>query len=82
MQACEIKWLMMNKIISKNIQNTCRSKNLFNECKKQNIKMAIASSSIRDYLDLAIKKMKIENYFEIIISGDDVKIANQIQKFS
>jgi len=74
MQACEIKWRMMNKIISKNIPKYMPGvKNLFNECKKQNIKMAIASSSIRDYLDLAIKKMKIENYFEIIISGDDVK---------
>jgi len=68
------KWKMIRNILMKKTPKFMPGvKKLFRECKKQNIKMAIASSSIKNYIDLAIKKMGIKNLFEIIINGDDVK---------
>ncbi len=36
---------------------------------------ALASSGHRDYIELALSKIGIEDYFETIVSGDDVKHA-------
>lgn len=73
-QACTYKWKMMHEIINKKTPKFMPGvKKILKECERENIKMAIASSSIKSYLDLAIKKMKIKNFFEVIISGDDVK---------
>jgi len=41
--------------------------------KTNNLKIAIASSGTRKYINLVLKKFDLENYFDIIISGDDVK---------
>jgi len=68
------KWKMIKNILMKKSPKFMPGvKKLFNESKKQGIKMAIASSSIKNYLDLAIKKMNIKNLFEVIVNGDDVK---------
>lgn len=41
--------------------------------KKNKLKIALASSGARKYINLVLEKFKIANYFDVIISGDDVK---------
>lgn len=73
-EAREIKWRAMHKIMIKETPKFMPGvKKLFKECKKENIKMAIASSSIKNYLDFVVNKMKIRNLFEFILTGDDVR---------
>lgn len=45
---------------------------VLNFLKNQNITIALASSSERSWIDEVLQKLDIENYFEIIVSGDDV----------
>src|SRR4030042_667206 len=40
---------------------------------KSGYKIAIASSGTRRYINLVLSKFKIANFFEVIVSGDDVK---------
>lgn len=47
--------------------------NLLNILKKANKKIAIASSSEREYIEYVINKLNIKDFFEIIVSGYDVK---------
>ncbi len=47
--------------------------NLLNILKKANKKIAIASSSEREYIEYVLDKLNIKDFFEIIISGYDVK---------
>ncbi|MDP3244926.1 MAG: HAD-IA family hydrolase [bacterium] len=41
--------------------------------KKNNFKIALASSAVGEYIDLALDKFNLKNYFEVIIAGDMVK---------
>jgi len=41
--------------------------------KKKDFKIAIASSGTREYINTVIAKFKISSYFDLIVSGDDVK---------
>jgi HAD superfamily hydrolase (TIGR01509 family) len=38
-----------------------------------NIRLALASSSSRDCIDMVLDKFKLKEYFHVIVSGDDVK---------
>ena len=40
---------------------------------KSGYKIAIASSGTKKYIDMVLNKFKIANYFDVIITGDDVK---------
>ncbi len=40
---------------------------------EQGIKMAIASSSTREIIDAAIKHLRLEDYFDVIVSGNEVE---------
>jgi len=42
-------------------------------CQDLNLKIALASSGTNRYIDVVLKKFDIAKYFEIIVSGDDVK---------
>ncbi|HNV97336.1 MAG TPA: HAD family phosphatase [bacterium] len=76
LDACILKWRAVKKIISKASPKFMPGvKKLFKECEKQNIIMAVASSSVKNYLDLAINKMGIRNLLKIVVSGDDVKLG-------
>ncbi|MDD4290124.1 MAG: HAD family phosphatase [Patescibacteria group bacterium] len=76
LESRKIKWKMVDKIISKTAPKFMPGvKKLFRECKKQNIIMAIASSSIKSYLDRAINKMGIQKLFEVVVSGNDVRLG-------
>ena len=41
--------------------------------KKNKFKIALASSGTKKYINLVLKKFKIADYFDVIVSGDDVK---------
>lgn len=43
--------------------------------KKNNFTIALASSGTKEYIDLVLDKFRIRNYFDVIVSGDDVKIG-------
>ncbi len=45
---------------------------LLKRVKEKNIKLALVSTSRRKFIDLLLKKLNIENLFEIIISREDV----------
>lgn len=73
-EARKIKWRAMHNLMIKETPKFMPGvKKLFKECQKENIKMAIASSSIKNYLNFVVNKMKIKNLFEVILTGDDVK---------
>lgn len=41
--------------------------------KKNKLKLAIASSGTKEYIGIVLKKFDIKDYFDIVVSGDDVK---------
>ncbi len=41
--------------------------------KKNKFKIAMASSGAKKYIDLVLKKFKLSGYFDVIVTGDDVK---------
>jgi beta-phosphoglucomutase family hydrolase len=46
---------------------------LLNDLKKSGIKMAVASGSSKNNIDRILKQVNIKNYFEAIVSSDDVE---------
>ncbi|MEO0292787.1 MAG: HAD family phosphatase [candidate division WOR-3 bacterium] len=46
---------------------------LLSRLKKANIKMAIASSSPKEVIELVINKLKISQYFSAIVGGEELK---------
>lgn len=42
-------------------------------CKQLGLRVALASSGTREYVNTFVKKFECEDIFEVIISGDDVK---------
>jgi len=47
--------------------------NFLKDAKKQDIKLAIASSSRREWVDNHLKRLKIRDYFSILKNSDDVE---------
>lgn len=43
--------------------------------KENNYKLAVASSGARRYVGLVLEKFNIKKYFDIVITGDDVKLG-------
>ena len=41
--------------------------------KENGFKIAMGSSGSKKYIDIVLKKFKIEDYFDVIVTGDDVK---------
>lgn len=46
---------------------------LLKTLKKNNIKLAISSSSQKDYLIYFLKKLKIQEYFDVVVGSDMIK---------
>lgn len=42
-------------------------------CKSLSLKCAVSSSGVREYINLFLEQFSIKQYFDAIISGDDVK---------
>ncbi len=43
--------------------------------KEGGFNIALASSGTRKYIKLVLKKFKIDNYFDVVVSGDDVNLG-------
>ena len=41
--------------------------------KKNKLRIALASSGTKEYINLVLKKFKLAKYFDVVVSGDDVK---------
>lgn len=41
--------------------------------KKNKFKITLASSGTKEYINLVLKKFNVEKYFDVVVSGDDVK---------
>lgn len=54
----------------KPIEGVCE---LIKELYDNNIRLALASSSSRDCIDIVLDKFKLNEYFQVIVSGDDVE---------
>lgn len=43
--------------------------------KKNGFKIALASSATKQYLDFVLKKFNLGEYFDVLVSGDDVRLG-------
>jgi beta-phosphoglucomutase family hydrolase len=43
--------------------------------KEEGYKMAVASSGSLDYINLCLEKLGIENYFDVVVSGEDLEFG-------
>lgn len=43
--------------------------------KLQHTQLAVASSSPREEVEMVLKKIKVHHFFDVIVSGDDVKLS-------
>lgn len=59
-------------LLSKNVTAMPGLFKLLKELQANHIKMAIASSSIREQINLVTTRLRIADYFQAIISGEDV----------
>lgn len=50
-------------------------KELLVNIKANNIKLAVASSSPLEHINIIIEKLKIKDFFEIVVSGDHVEMS-------
>jgi len=67
-----------NKYIIENLHKIKLHKGaieLINFAKENNIKLAVVSSSKRDFVNTALEYLKIDNVFDIVLTSDDVKNA-------
>jgi len=73
----ELLEIYQNKIASiyKNIKLNEGIENILEWLKKENIKIALASSSKKEEILSVLKRYDIEQYFDFIITGDDIKEA-------
>ncbi|TAL53049.1 MAG: HAD family phosphatase [Nanoarchaeota archaeon] len=60
------------RIGTKPMPGLAKSLKLF---KKNGLKIALASSGTKEYIRIVLKKFKIKKYFDVVITGDDVKIG-------
>jgi len=73
----ELLGIYQNKISSiyNNIKLNEGIENILEWLKKKNIKIALASSSKKEEILSVLKRYDIEQYFDFIITGDDIKEA-------
>lgn len=62
-----------NKVIQANLEPIEGIRELLNDLKNNNIPVAIASSSPRDFIDVVVSKFNLQDYFEYIVSGEEVE---------
>ncbi len=73
-EACEAKWHLMNKLLRQELPEFMPgAKELLDKLYNADIKMALATSSIKSYVDFIVDALLIRNKFQLIITGDDVE---------
>jgi HAD superfamily hydrolase (TIGR01509 family) len=61
------------RIIRKKVIPRSGIKEVISLCERLGLRLAVASSGAREYIDICLKGLRVKDKFEVIISGDDVK---------
>ena len=65
--------LVKTKVIESDLAPIKGIKELLSDLKEKNIPAAIASSSPRDFIEVVVSKFQLEDYFNCIVSGEEVE---------
>ena len=72
-QAVNTKWERLKKRIGeKGVKEIPGASELVKELKNKGFRLAIASSSRRDFVELVLKKLRLREYFDVIASGEEI----------
>ncbi len=75
-EACEAKWHLMDELVRGELPEFMPgAKELLDKLYNADIKMALATSSIKNYVDFMVDALSIRNKFQFIITGDDVELG-------
>jgi len=66
------KWTRMRNLASISVDPISGSSNLIKTLKENRYKLAVASASNSDYVQAVLKTLKIQNYFNCVVTGDMV----------
>lgn len=66
--------LVLNQIIEYNLPPSNGLMEVLKWAKENNIKIALASSSTRHLVDGILKGLKVHDFFDCVIAGDEVKV--------
>ncbi|MEK6981549.1 MAG: HAD family phosphatase [Candidatus Micrarchaeota archaeon] len=61
------------EILQKNLKEDKKLQKLLKNLKTKNLKLAVASSSPRRWIKMVLVGLKIEEFFDIIVAGDEIK---------
>lgn len=67
------KWNLMGEIAKGRIQEIPGASNLIKELKKNKFKLAIASASTMLFINEVLIELKIQNYFDVLVSAQEVE---------
>ncbi len=72
-QAVNTKWERLKKRIEeKGVKEIPGATELVKELKRKGFKLAVASSSPKDFVELVLEKLGIREHFDVIVSGTEV----------
>ena len=63
------------KILTGNVKAQGGLKELLKKLKSDNYKLAVASSSRKEEIQTVLKKLDIEKFFKVVVSGDEVALG-------
>lgn len=67
------KQVIYEELLKKNIQAMPGLFTVLKLIKKEHLKMAIASSSAMDHIEIVVNKLKIKSYFDALVSGHELE---------
>lgn len=67
------KWRRIDSAIPKNVRAIPGTREFIESLGERGLSLAVASSSRRAFIDLVLRELKFEKYFQAIASGDEVK---------
>lgn len=65
--------IIFDLIAKNNLRPIKGVKQLLDDLKLHNLKLAVASSSSHKFIDAVLTKINVKDYFDIIVSGEDLK---------
>ncbi len=69
------KWNEMMRIAKNNISPIPGAIELIKQLKENGFKLAVASSSPHNFIELVLSKLKIKKEFDVVVSAEDVKFG-------